>query len=51
MEFRDLGAQYSALKDDIDAAIATVLGSGRFIGGPEVSALESELAEDVGMKH
>ena len=51
MEFRDLGAQYSALKDDIDAAIATVLGSGRFIGGPEVSALESELAEYVGVKH
>lgn len=51
MEFRDLGAQYAALKDDIDAAIATVLGSGRFIGGPEVSALESELAEYVGVKH
>lgn len=51
MEFRDLGAQYAALKDDIDAAIATVFGSGRFIGGPEVSALESELAEYVGVKH
>lgn len=51
MEFRDLGAQYAALKDDIDAAIANVVGSGRFIGGPEVSALESELAEYVGVKH
>lgn len=51
MEFRDLGAQYAALKDDIYAAIANVVGSGRFIGGPEVSALESELAEYVGVKH
>lgn len=51
MEFRDLGAQYQALKEDIDSAIAEVLASGRFIGGPDVSALESELAEYIGVKH
>lgn len=51
MEFRDLGAQYAALKDDIDAAVAEVLASGRFIGGDPVSLLERELAEYVGVKH
>lgn len=51
MEFRDLGAQYRALKDDIDGAVARVLEFGCFIGGPEVSALEAELAEYVGIRH
>lgn len=51
MEFRDLGAQYAALKDDIDAAVAEVLAAGRFIGGGPVSSLERELAEYVGVKH
>ena len=51
MEFRDLGAQYAALKDDVDVGIVRVLGSGRFVGGPEVAALERELAEYVGVKH
>lgn len=51
MVFRDLKVQYLAIKDDIDAAIANVVSSGRFIGGPEVSALEAELAEYVGVKH
>ncbi len=51
MEFRDLKAQYCALKDDMDAAIERVLRSGRFIGGEEVASLESELASYVGVKH
>lgn len=51
MEFRDLGAQYRALKGDIDEAVAGVLSSGRYIGGTEVSALEGELAGYVGVKH
>lgn len=51
MEFRDLGAQYRALRDDIDSAVSRVLASGRYIGGEEVSALEAELAEYVGVKH
>jgi dTDP-4-amino-4,6-dideoxygalactose transaminase len=51
MEFRDLRAQYHALQPDIDAAISDVLESSRFIGGPEVSSLEEELADFVGAKH
>ncbi|WP_165046351.1 DegT/DnrJ/EryC1/StrS aminotransferase family protein [Adlercreutzia sp. ZJ138] len=51
MQFRDLSVQYERLKPEIDRAIAGVLESGRFIGGPEVSALETELADYVGVKH
>lgn len=51
MQFRDLDAQYAALKGEIDAGIARVLRHGRYIGGPEVSELESCLAEYVGVKH
>ena len=51
MEFRDLGAQYAALKDEIDAGVVRVLSDGRYIGGPEVSALEEELAAYVGVRH
>ena len=51
MEFRDLKAQYIALKDDIDAAVAACVASGRFIGGEAVSQLERELASYVGVRH
>lgn len=51
MEFRDLKAQYQALKKDIDAAAESVLVSGRYIGGEEVSSLERELAGYVGTRH
>ena len=51
MEFRDLSAQYAALKDGIDAGIARVLEHGRYIGGPEVAELEARLASYVGAKH
>jgi dTDP-4-amino-4,6-dideoxygalactose transaminase len=40
----DLGAELSPLRADIDAAIARVLDSVRFIGGPEVTSFEDELA-------
>jgi dTDP-4-amino-4,6-dideoxygalactose transaminase len=40
----DLQAQYRPLRDDILAAIARVCDSQRFIMGPEVDALERELA-------
>ncbi len=40
----DLRGQYLALKGEIDAAIAEVLASTRFIKGPIVGQLESELA-------
>ncbi|AHE98052.1 DegT/DnrJ/EryC1/StrS family aminotransferase [Thioalkalivibrio paradoxus] len=47
----DLQRQYQALRSEIDAAIAEVLESTRFILGPNVQALESELAEYLGVPH
>src|SRR4051812_24179355 len=37
-------AQYDAHKDEIELAIARVLGSGRYILGPEAQAFEKEFA-------
>lgn len=51
MQFRDLGAQYEALKDEMDAALLETVAAGRFIGGEPVAELERELAEYVGVKH
>ena len=51
VEFRDLNAQYRALKPSIDAAITGVLESGRFIGGEEVASLERELVGFVKTRH
>ena len=51
MQFIDLGAQYRALKAEIDANIQTVLNSAQFIGGPQVAELEENLAAFVGRKH
>ena len=51
MEFRDLKAQYQALKQDIDSAVVDVFAAGRFIGGELVVELERQLAEYVGVKH
>lgn len=51
MQFRDLSAQYRALKGDIDAGIARVLEHGRYIGGPEIAELEVLLAAYAGVKH
>ncbi|MCR4392073.1 MAG: DegT/DnrJ/EryC1/StrS family aminotransferase [Candidatus Acetothermia bacterium] len=47
----DLTRQYQAIKPEIDAAIGRVVASGRFIMGPEVEALEREVAEFCGVKH
>lgn len=41
----DIQAQYQPLRAEIDAAIAAVLDSGRFILGPEVSGLESDISQ------
>ena len=51
MQFRDLGAQYRALKTEIDEQIAQVVTSSRFILGPQVEQLEQELAAYTGRKH
>ena len=40
----DLKAQYADIRHDLDAAVQAVFESARFIGGPEVSALEEEVA-------
>jgi dTDP-4-amino-4,6-dideoxygalactose transaminase len=45
---RDLAAEHAELRRDLDAAIARVLDSGQFIGGPEVEAFERELAAATG---
>ena len=51
MQFRDLKRQYEYNKDNIDNAIQSVISSARFIQGDEVRALESELADYVGVQH
>ena len=47
----DLQAQYAPLRDDLLAAIRRVCDSQHFIGGPEVDALERELAAAIGVRH
>ena len=49
MQFRDLKAQYQALKPDIDKAISEVVEQCNFISGSQVSDLEKELADYVGV--
>ena len=51
MQFIDLHAQQARLKAEIDAGIADVLRHGRYILGPQVTELESQLAEFIGAKH
>jgi dTDP-4-amino-4,6-dideoxygalactose transaminase len=47
----DPAGEYRALKPEIDAAVGRVLGSGRFVLGPEGEALERELAAFLGANH
>lgn len=47
----DLKPQYRALKAEIDAAIARVVESQQFILGPEVDALEKEIAAHCRVSH
>ncbi|MDR1990196.1 MAG: aminotransferase class I/II-fold pyridoxal phosphate-dependent enzyme, partial [Acidobacteriaceae bacterium] len=47
----DLHAQYQPIRDEVLAAIVRVCDSQRFIMGPEITALEAELAALVGVKH
>lgn len=49
--FLDLAAVYPVLKPDIDAAVARVLASGRYIGGEEVERFEGEFARYCGTGH
>ncbi len=47
----DLKAQYASIRDEVRQAIDRVCESQQFILGPEVEALESEVARFVGSKH
>ncbi len=51
MQFRDLKAQYQALKSEIDKGIEDVISTSTFILGKPVMELENKLAEYVGRKH
>lgn len=51
MEFIDLAAQLTRIRDRIDARIASVLSHGNFILGPEVQELENALSAFCGAKH
>lgn len=51
MQFRDLKAQYAALKPEIDKGIQDVLDSAAFINGKPIAELEERLAAYVGRKH
>ena len=50
LQFLDLKAQFSSIRDEVLDAVTRVLDSQHFILGPEVQALESEIAEYVGAK-
>lgn len=47
----DLQAQYQTIADHIEPAILRVLASGQVILGPEVAALEDEIAQYCGTAH
>ena len=49
--FLDLKPAYAELKGEIDAALARVLDSGRFLLGSELEAFEAEFARVAGVKH
>lgn len=51
MQFRDLKAQYAAMKPEMDAAVIKVMSDANFISGKQVEELEQQLAEYVGVKH
>ena len=49
--FIDLAAQRARLGERIDQAVLAVIDSGRYIMGPEVAQLESDLSAFCGAKH
>src|ERR1700687_4857186 len=46
----DLGAQYAAIREEVRAALDGVLVAGQFILGPNVKALEQEVAAYCGTR-
>lgn len=49
--FIDLKTQYKVLKSSIDARIQKVLDHGAYVNGPEVTELETKLAQHTGTKY
>lgn len=49
--FLDLSRQVAALRPELEAAVASVLDSGRFVLGPAVESFERSFAEYVGGDH
>lgn len=49
--FIDLAAQQARIRERIDAAIARVLAHGAYVMGPEIAALEGQLAEFADQPH
>jgi dTDP-4-amino-4,6-dideoxygalactose transaminase len=47
----DLGSQNDPLRGELEAAFGRVLASHRYIEGPEVAALEQEVAASLGASH
>lgn len=51
MDFIDLNAQQALIRAQIEDNIKRVLDHGKYIMGPEVTQLEEQLSEFVGVKH
>lgn len=51
MQFRDLKAQYTALKPEMDQAILDVVASSAYVMGPKIKEMENDFAEYLGVKH
>lgn len=49
--FLDLAAGHAELADELDAALARVVGGGRYVLGPEVEAFEERFAAFAGARH
>jgi dTDP-4-amino-4,6-dideoxygalactose transaminase len=45
VKFLDLHAQYLGIKQEIDAAIASVIRDGAFVGGPRITQFEERFAQ------
>lgn len=51
MQFIDLKTQQARIRASIDQRLAAILDHGQYILGPEVTAMETALAEYVGVQH
>lgn len=51
MQFIDLKTQYQRIQTQVETGLKAVLEHGQYVMGPEVNALEKQLAEWVGAKH